>query len=249
MMDSFDYFRHARMIKTPRTPASALHGVEDGILPPETYIYRATSIKPLFEAPVELEEIDRILAYPWIDIETVLLITNILNNLIINPDKEIALFAAESMGAIERRYTQRIEGLKKKFRKTRNPMICRYLARLYFNLARLNGREEAIQKFYLRESYTWLRKIKRFRKSTKKEIILTLRVLLELRLYTQAEAVFKRLKEKQKDPDIQYLWAATEFYKKNYPGVIERCSLMRKTRYGEYYRFWSGKSVPNGSDI
>jgi len=143
MTDPYGHFRGFRVMQIPRTPASALHGVEDGVIPPEAYIYRATSVKPLFEAPIELTEIDRLLANPAIDIETILLISSILEKLLRDPDKETALFAAESLGLIEKRYTTRIESAKRRYRREHEPALCRRLSRLYFNLARINGREDA----------------------------------------------------------------------------------------------------------
>ncbi|TFG62476.1 MAG: hypothetical protein E4H36_07905 [Spirochaetales bacterium] len=238
MKDSYDYFRKNSSIQIPRTPASALHGLEDGVLPPETYIYRATSVKPLFEEPIELSEIDRILGHPRIDIETILLITKILAQLIRNPDKETALFAAESINAIEKRYTERLEKIKKKFRRNKDPLDCRKLARLYFNLARINSREESIKRFYLRESHAWLKKLNKLRLLSKKEFILQLRVFMELGLYMQAERTFGRLNKRSLDPDILYLRAANDFYRKDFSSVRALCSGMKSAKHEGLRSFW-----------
>ena len=221
MKDSYDYFRKNSSIQIPRTPASALHGLEDGVLPPETYIYRATSVKPLFEEPIELSEIDRILGHPRIDIETILLITKILAQLIRNPDKETALFAAESINAIEKRYTERLEKIKKKFRRNKDPLDCRKLARLYFNLARI-----------------WLKKLNKLRLLSKKEFILQLRVFMELGLYMQAERTFGRLNKRSLDPDILYLRAANDFYRKDFSSVRALCSGMKSAKHEGLRSFW-----------
>ena len=122
----------------PRTPRAALLAVESGLLPQEAYIYKANSIKPLFEEPVDIPEIERILASENNDLTTNLLLIGILERLLVNNDSEIALFAAESINAIEGRYNDRIEGLKARYRHSADPSILRDIAHQFFEIGTIN---------------------------------------------------------------------------------------------------------------
>lgn len=113
----YRYIQNANDSFLPKTPRAALRAVVQGLLPPSAFIYRATSVKPLYEEPFNKDDIDWILAQD-IDINTILLVMQILQKLIVSRDGETALFAAESINQIEKRFTDRVnelrEGLKKK---------------------------------------------------------------------------------------------------------------------------------------
>ena len=61
-MSGYEYVRTMRSLYNPRTPRAALVATEAGILPVEALIYKATSVKPLFEEPYDLDDLERVLA-------------------------------------------------------------------------------------------------------------------------------------------------------------------------------------------
>ena len=115
-MEGFTYFKTVRESFIPKTPDAALKAMEAGLQPGEAFIYRGTSIKPLDDEPLDLDEIARVVEREDLDIQTNLLLMRIFEKLVKSQDAELALFAAESINAIENRYNSSIETLKKKWR-------------------------------------------------------------------------------------------------------------------------------------
>jgi hypothetical protein len=227
-LKGFDYIRKANLLLRPRTPMTALRGVEMGLLPPEAFIYKATSIKPLFEEPVDLQEIDRILAKPNIDVDTLLLLMRILNVLIKDEDREVGLFAAESINAIENRYNKKIEKLKESLEEGEEVDLRKELGILYYELAMLHGESKAIKKFYLRESYSHFTKILEEFVTIEVAEYITM-VLIELELYDQARQFTNFLHPSiADDPTVKFLKAKIEYYGKNYKDVIRQLYHLTK---------------------
>lgn len=96
-MTPFDYFRRTDRHFIPKTSNAALKAVDAQVLPPESYIYAATSVRPLDEEPYDIEEVERVLGRENLDIESNLLLFGILQQLLKRPEQEIALFAAEGI--------------------------------------------------------------------------------------------------------------------------------------------------------
>ncbi len=116
-MAGFDFFRSRLSGYVPRTPAGALKAIGAGLIPVEHFVYASTSVKPLDEEPYDLDSIERMLARRDLGIETSAQLKSILEKLIGTDDQETALFGAEGINALEGRYVNRIEALKKSLAK------------------------------------------------------------------------------------------------------------------------------------
>ncbi len=90
-MEGYDYFRKSVQRFRPRTPATAFKALEAQILPGEAFTHLGTSIRSIAEEPVDLEEIERVLAREDLDIDTNLLLVRVLERLVRNRDPETAL--------------------------------------------------------------------------------------------------------------------------------------------------------------
>ncbi len=219
----FDYFKRADEGFKPRTAAAALKGIHERKLPIEAFVYLGTSVKPLNEKPYDLEEIERILAKKDITVETYILLNRIFEDLIKSVDQELALFAAEGMNAIEDRYNKRIEKLREGLRKNpENAEILYQLAVTYYESALLSSGKEAIESFYLREAFSYVKEIVKLNKFGRRELLLFVNILIALRMYDQAFKVLNSVEIKG-DPEIIFLKAKVEFYRKNLSAVFQYC--------------------------
>ena len=247
-MDEFDYIRDLHTYLNVRTPSTALRAISIGVLPAEAYTYKANSIKPLFEEPFDLDEIERVLAREDSDIQTNLLLMRILEKLIKHDDAEIALFAAESINTIENRYNKEIERLKVEFEKEEDPSALRKLADLYYELALLNSKRRAIRNFYLEESFSFICKIQDIARLNVDDTRFLVRVLLELKRLGQAKRIIQQVKDIQGEGiKFRILEAEAEFYAGNFSKVFEifmeiskRKEILSKHEL-DLLEYWSGE--------
>lgn len=220
-MTIHEFIRETGSRFKPKTPSAALLAVQEEVLPVESYIYRASSVKPLYEEPFDLEEIQRILSREDNDLETSILLMDILTRLSRDKDAETALFAAESMNAIEQRYNERIEALTELINLDPKPGILRECARRQYELALLN-RQEVIRRFYLKEAFMTARRLENTAAFTKEDGLFTVDVLNELGLYGQSKQTITALKEQYGADDTELLHAEAhiEFAQHNFKKVI-----------------------------
>jgi len=113
-MNGFDYIRRISEFYEPRTPKAALVAVIAGFIPVEAFIYRAAAITPLFEEPYNVDELERVLARPDLGFGEAMALSEIFSEITRSPDKELALFAAESLGSLEDRYLKLVNEYEKK---------------------------------------------------------------------------------------------------------------------------------------
>jgi hypothetical protein len=223
-MFHFDYFRGTPHPYRPRTPHAAMRAAEAHLLPMEACVYLGTSAKPLDEEPIDLDDIERILSRPDLDLETNLLLMRILSRLLQNPDAEVALFAAESINRIENRYTDRIETLKTAVEKRGSSDALRCLAQQYYELAQMHP--GSIRRFYLREAFGYIKKLNKMKRLGKQEVILLIRVLLALGLTDQASRIINQSADRE---DLAYLLLEAEvaFKKKDISAVQRICERLK----------------------
>jgi hypothetical protein len=193
----------------------------------EACVYLGTSTKPLSEEPIDLDDIDRILARQDLDLETNLLLIRILTKLLRNPDAEIALFAAESINMIENRYTKRIEALKDKLKEKTRVSVYRPLAQQYYELAQMHP--GSIRNFYLREAFGYIKKLNKLKRLGRQDVILLVRLLLALGLTDQAKRIIEQLSDRE---DLLYLLLEVEvaFKRKDITGVQKLCDRLKSER-------------------
>lgn len=138
----------------PKTQAQALAAFQEGVVDEAVFVWKAVNIHPVFEEPWDLDEVERLLAKDDLDFETSLLLMTIFERLIRDPDKERALFAAESINAVERRRMKRIQALRDEF--ARAPLDAhaqaRALARELRELGLLCFARPVLKRFYLEEA-------------------------------------------------------------------------------------------------
>ena len=221
----------------PKTPFTALKAVGEGLLPAEAYIYMATSIEPIADNPDNLAEIERILGQKDRDLETNLLLISILSKFLQDPDKEKALFAAESINAIENRYNRELEELSEEEHEKR--------ARIYTEMAELNKAAPDLRNFYLREAFSEYRFIERSGEITNDERLDMCRILIKLGLLSQAKSIITD--NEIITPEAGFMLADIAFRQKNYADLFE---IIRKLDKGcknmdsiqsELTDFWMGK--------
>ena len=221
-MMSFDYLRKANLLYNPRTPSTALRAVEDGLLPGEAFVYKAVSVKPLFEEPIDLFEVERLLAREDNDLQTNLLLIGIMEQLRVDPDSEVALFAAEGINAIENRYNMRIEALKEEYKKTTSTSALRNIAQQFFELALVNNSRPAIKRFYLAESYSYMRTLQETRGLYINDVVFVVRLLLLLAHSHEARRILAEIDETLgNDLRILLLQAEVEFNARNFHRVAD----------------------------
>lgn len=208
-MDGYDFFRNRKESFQPKTPIAALKAYKAGFLPISVFTYKSGSTKPLDETPYDIEEIERLLSRENLGLETNIVLISIFESLIFSEDQEIALFAAESINIIENRYNKKIEELKQTIADDESTEVFSKLGRLFFELAMLNKERDSIKKFFLRESYQYFSDIQKKRKLLAEELNTLIRILLELKLYTNAENIIE--KEKTEESSA-YLFLKAEIY-------------------------------------
>ncbi|MCD6122800.1 MAG: hypothetical protein J7K04_13270 [Spirochaetales bacterium] len=229
-MFNFDYIKTSTPGFKPKTPSAALKGIEENLFPVEDFIYLGTSVKPINEKPYDIDTLERVLAKHDLDIRTYTILNRIFEELTRSSDQETALFAAESINLIENRYNTKIEDLKEKLEAGEDHKNLLELARTYYEFALLNERKAEIKSFYLRESFRYIKKIISRKKYKKEDILLLVRVLIELRMYDQAFNILKRVKN-ETDPMILFLKAEVEFHRRRLSEVFQYC--IQLTEYGD----------------
>jgi hypothetical protein len=191
--ESYRYLRDSLNRYQPRTQRTALIAVENALLPPAAFITKSVNVKPIFEEPYDLAEIDRILARRNLDIETILLLMHILGKLINHQDPEVALFAAESINAIENRYNVRIQEIKERLEDDENDRNeLRRLIDSYLELSRINRGRQVLRNFYLSEAYQYCKRLWRQDGLIAADYVRLTAILLALELHEQCARVLSK---------------------------------------------------------
>ena len=214
--DGYSYLKRSQQLYVPITATAALRAIERGVLPNEAYIFKANSVRPLFEEPIDILAIEQILAREDNDLSTNQLLIRILEQLLSNRDSETALFAAESINTIENRYNARIESRKKTYKDVKEPSTLRAIAEQFYELGLLNESRKAINKFYLAESYSYMKEYEKVADYSKEDLIFVVRVMIGLKALTPARNVIAQaLKQYSDDAEFLLLVAEVEYSKGN----------------------------------
>jgi len=225
-MDEFAFFRERADHFFPKTPVAALRAYENNFIPISVFTNKSNSTKPLDEEPYDIEEIERLLSRKNLGLQTNIILIEIFEKLIFSEDQEIALFAAESINIIENRYNNEIQKLKDDLIENSDKEDSldknSELGTLFYELAILNRKRDAIKKFFMKESYFYYSKIRKVRKLTDQELNTVVRILLELKLYFNATEVLEK-SHSEKNAHYLLLKAEIEFARKNFKKVKEIC--------------------------
>jgi GNAT superfamily N-acetyltransferase len=214
-MNGFDYIRNIGDYYLPKTPHAAMLAVQSDYLPLEAFIYKASSAKSLFEEPYDLAELDRILARPNLDLGEAMLLVEIFWTMTHGKDKELALFAAESLGALENRWARRIEELGRIASDSSCPDgDCFAYARALYEYALIAGKHGPIRNYYLREAFYVLSDHPEAR-NRGDGFALLMRCLLRLGLLDQAEAVLAEALAEGNSAELLLLALETAYLRKD----------------------------------
>ena len=236
----YKYIREQKTLFTPRTPSAALQACVEGILPIEALIYKSTGLNPILKKPYNLDEIEWLLSRPDRDLETNLLLNKVLGEISQYKDKEVALFAAESLNAMEKDYNSRLSDLKRNIQKKRKAEDVSAAAKIYYHLALLNAEEQTLRNFYLKEAYLLLGEQENRNEASEKDRFLLIRLLITLNLYDQAE---KLLPESRESRMIRLELA---YERRDIGGIASILEEMKKGRdltelEKETLKFWNGE--------
>jgi hypothetical protein len=241
----FDYLLNPGDLFRPRTQATALKAVEEGVLPVEAFIHRAVNTRPVFEEPFDLMDLERLLARKDLDLDTTMSLMRNFEKMIKDPDKEVALFAAESINAIEVRYAHKIQLLRKAIAKDPLPGLTVRLARDLYELAVLSFARPVLKQFYLGEAYAAFRHVMDMPDPSDEDIELLIRIILEQGRPDLAETVLEAHLVRQGNPPfLRYLLAQVLFIKRDYRKVAATLAGLDQPevepRIRLACRFWTG---------
>ncbi|HET7839134.1 MAG TPA: hypothetical protein VFL04_05200 [Rectinemataceae bacterium] len=220
-MSGFDYIRHLADYYLPKTPHAALLAVQSDYLPLEAFVYKSSSVKSLFEEPYDLAELDRILARPRLELGEAMLLGEIFWTMTHGDDKELALFAAESLGALENRWARRIEELAALVALPGcGDGDCFAYARALYEYALIAGGHGPIRNYYLREAFYALSRHGVARLEAE-GFALAMRCLLRLGLLDQAEALLAEALREGPSTELLLLALETAYLRKDVPRLRE----------------------------
>jgi len=227
----FDFFRSRRPGYQPRTPAAALKAVGTGTVPVEQFVYASASAKPLDEEPFDLEEIERVLARPSLNLQSSVLLKSVLEKLIGSKDQEVALFGAEGVNALESRALIRIEKLRTEMKTRPGGEVRRKLAREFFEMAELQAGSESVRTFYLLEAHTSLCGEEGELTLSRADLPLAIDILVARRLLEEADQLLARVDDTE-DVEVQLMSARVAFHRGRYHSVAETCRALAASGAG-----------------
>jgi hypothetical protein len=224
------FSRGARFL--PKTQAQALAALAEGIVDESVFIWKAVNIHPVFEEPWDFNEIERLLAKEDLDLDTTLLLMTIFERLIRDPDKESALFAAESINSIEQRYARRARALRDEATASEQGTIpLRRLAALYRDFGMVCFARPVLKAFYLREALAVIEELRASRGDAGEELsTLEIGVLLEMGEALEARRrIDEELAEHPKDKALLLLAARARFEARDWQGVTKYLEIASST--------------------
>ena len=222
-MDDYAFFRDKKEHFVPITPVAALKAYESDFAPITAFINKSNSTKPLDEEPYDIDVIERLLSRENLGLQSNIMLFGIFEKLIFNPDQEIALFAAESINIIENRYNKKIQNLKDELKEEQNIDKISELGSLFYELAILNKKREAIKSFFLKEALVFYTKVEDGRELTDSELNVYIRLLLELKLNDEAAEKLEN-DARTNGTLLLLLKAEVEFARKEYIKVKKICT-------------------------
>jgi hypothetical protein len=203
-----------------------LRAVGTGTLPSEYFVYASASAKPLDEEPFDLDEIERVLARPNLNLQTTVLLKRVLGKLIGNRDQETALFGAEGINMLESRALVRIEKLKSAIARDPGGALRAQLAKEYFELAEMQSGARSVRAFYLREAYSSLRGHDEEESIPLPALPLAVDILVGLGLYDQARGLLERARaggSADDDALVLLMSARVAFHRRDFHEVAAIC--------------------------
>jgi hypothetical protein len=228
----------------PRTQAQALRGYAEGILNPEYYVYRAVNIHPILEEPWDMNEMDRLLAKRDLDIDTASLLMTVFERMIKHRDKELALFAAESINALEQRYLTKVQALKKKLVEQVSVDTLRKIIGEYRTMARLFVTRPVLGPFYLAEARRFHEQHADILVDPDLDLAVYIETLLDSRDLKKAGTILGRcLEHNHANQKLRYLSAKYAYLGRRIKDVVHSLELLHEIQDNQEYLdtriFWT----------
>ena len=228
----------------PRTQAQALRGYTEGILNPEYYVYRAVNIHPILEEPWDMNEIDRLLAKRELDVDTASLLMTVFERMIKHKDKELALFAAESINALEQRYLSKVTALKKSLGERVSVDTLRTIIGEYRTMARLFVTRPVLGPFYLAEARRFHEQHADILVDPDLDLAVYIETLLDSRDLKKAGTVLGScLKHAPANQRLRYLSAKYAYLERRIKDVVRNLEQLHDVGNDPVYRdaraFWT----------
>ena len=233
----------SRYLVMARTQKAALKGIEGGFLPEAAFIMKGVNVRSLFEEPYERMELDRLLAKADLPFDVTLRLAQVCEHFTRNPDKELALFGAESLNALEVRYVQKIQKLKK----GELTLCARALARAQRELALIYETRPALKRYYLTEAIRTLKDLWALTGRQKQDLVLWVPLHLEAGFLEEGESSLREfLIETPQDSEVYFWLAKVKFAQRDYLGVMTLLAFLQEhggnSELQKAYQFWVGEN-------
>lgn len=244
----FQYLLDSRWLFLPKSKQAALTGIEGGFLPEAALVFRGVNVRPIFEEPYDLMELDRVLAKPQLSLETVQLLMKVFGVMTRNPDKEVALFAAGSINTLEVRCVKEVQGIKKAFAESKDPADARRLFVSQFEMSVVNETRPVLRFFYLKEALETLAHLWSLVGPDPVDLDMAVQAHLDLRQPREAEELIQRfLVRTPGEHHLYYLMARVKFFRGDYPQVMALLAFLNSGQLipeaGAIHRFWMGEGA------
>lgn len=245
-MRSFKRLLESRTGFIPRTQAQALRGFAEGLLNAEYFMYKAVNIHPIVEEPWDLPEMDRLLAKPDLDDDTASLLMMVFEKMIKHKDKELALFAAESINTLERRFLARIQERRARLDDDPGPEASRAVIEGYRAAARLFSSRPVLRGFYLSEARRYADRFAARLADPDKDVAARVELLIEMGEFPQAdEALRAGLRGHPDSKALRFAAARLAFMTRRFREVAKELEAIGDAGGPEtaaLTQFWAGGS-------
>ena len=178
-------------------------------------------MKPLFEEPYDLDELERVLAQADLSFGDAMMLAEIFASMTRDSDKERALFAAESLTSLENRWARKVDARRPAYDPSdedEGPAFL--LARALYEQALIAGRNAPIRNYYLLEAY-YILCLRPEAGSGSPAFALLIRCLLRLGLFDQAEAEIGAELERRDGGELLALAVETAYMRKDLGRIRE----------------------------
>ena len=237
----------------PRTQAQARAALVEGLVDESVFIWKAVNIHPVLEEPWDFNEIDRLLAKEDLDLETTIVLMTIFERLIRGADKETALFAAESINAIEKGFARRAKALREKAAAEPGAGHLERLASLFRDYGMACFARPVLKRFYLGEALAVIAEIRASKTGAATSPVprgpdiaaLEIGILLELGEAARADArIAEELAAEPDNEGILLLAARARFERREWRLVLSSLQCASDVGCGEDFAelrdFWAG---------
>lgn len=145
----YRYLQSLEQWYSPKTLNSALQALRQGVLPAEGVVLLMNSLGPLGDSPSEFSAFDRLLSRPDLDLKTARFLMGVFLRSVHHADSETALYAAESLNALEVRYSKASSEARHRFlQEPGEAPLLRQLVRAEYRLMMINRDRPSLRRHH-----------------------------------------------------------------------------------------------------